>query len=105
VRSGTDRPRPTRPVGSIAGLQHDQAERGCWTSISAISKPPSKPLQQTLYFAGVVVISGVLLALGQSWAIGPLVVGCAGLVVLGARAWRRYRSNPPAALAPDEKSD
>jgi hypothetical protein len=43
----------------------------------------SRPVGQALYFFGVAVLGGVLLALGQSWASAVFAVGAAGAVFLG----------------------
>jgi hypothetical protein len=45
-----------------------------------------KRMQQILYFAGMAVLGGILWAVGQSWAVGILAGGCAGVVFFGVGA-------------------
>jgi hypothetical protein len=42
--------------------------------------------QIILYFIGIALVGGVLLAFGQSWARGFVAGGCAGAVSFGASA-------------------
>jgi hypothetical protein len=39
-----------------------------------------------LYFTGIALVGGVLLAVGESWARGFVPGGCAGAVCFGASA-------------------
>ena len=49
--------------------------------------------QISLYFVGTALVGGVLLAVGQSWAIGSVIGACAGAIALGVSAlWNRHRA-------------
>jgi hypothetical protein len=45
-----------------------------------------------IYFIGMAIAGGMLLAVGQSWATGFFAAGCAGTLSFGASAvWKRRR--------------
>lgn len=57
--------------------------------LDAIFRRPYRPMAQTVYYIVAVVIGAALLVVGQSWAIGLFVIGCGGVVLMGAgAAWR-----------------
>jgi hypothetical protein len=58
--------------------------------LRAIFRRPYRPVAQTVYYAVAASLGAVLLIVGQSWAIGVFVVGCGGVLLMGAGAlWRR----------------
>jgi hypothetical protein len=53
-------------------------------------KRPYRPVAQAVYYTVAGAIGLVLLAVGQSWAIGLAFIGCSGLALSGlGAAWRR----------------
>jgi hypothetical protein len=50
--------------------------------------------RETVYFIGIVVVGGVLWAVGQSWAIGLVGVGSAGAAAFGVSGLLKHRRLP-----------
>jgi hypothetical protein len=51
------------------------------------------PSRKTVYFIDIAVVGGVLLAVGQSWAIGLVGVGCAGAAAFRVSGLLKHRSS------------
>jgi protein-S-isoprenylcysteine O-methyltransferase Ste14 len=54
--------------------------------------------RETLYFAGTAVFGGVLLAVGQPWAIGIVGGGGAGAVASGVNGFLKHRRALPLEM-------
>jgi hypothetical protein len=59
--------------------------------VKLLFKRPYRPIAQTVYYAVLGLLGGVLLIVGQPWAIGLTVLGAGGVVVMGAGAAWRHR--------------
>jgi hypothetical protein len=61
-------------------------------------------LRQLIYYMSVVMAGGVLLAIGQSWAIGVVAGAGAGAVTVSiSTLWRRQRSGDEQYKADDHE--
>jgi hypothetical protein len=47
--------------------------------------------RETIYFTGIAAVGGALWAVGQSWAMGLVGGGCAGVVAFGMSGFLNHR--------------